>query len=358
MAVSTYLSTTAELLASHGYVVVAPFRFSDEPNAIGTDQFTWYLENSVRDGEWAIEQVRAGGVGDPDRLSVIGHGGGGLQALLFAMRNVGVDAVMNIDAGNFSTRTGARAIPFYSPRLLRAPYLYMATAETRAGQDQFADFLAMTFSERVEVVLQDPAVRHHDLSDLGRAVTSPLGLRGPQQRQVEQAYATVHDLIVRFLRSHSASNGEGRNTFAVWLQDRSATGAFTVAVHPGSTPAPPIATMLTEVGAGTRAALEDARRRDPDAPLFQAQNLERLVSKALATNQPADAESIADFALTLHAGAPVFQEYKSEALEARGEAAKAAEAAAACAASTSGNDWRATAAVTRCRARAERLRAR
>ena len=38
------------------------------------------------------------------------------------------------------------------------------------------------------------------------------------------------------------------------------------------------------VGVGTRAALEDARRRDPGAPLFQAQNLERLVSKALATN--------------------------------------------------------------------------
>ena len=39
-----YLSTTAELLASHGFVVVAPFRFVDQPNDVGANDYPWYLE--------------------------------------------------------------------------------------------------------------------------------------------------------------------------------------------------------------------------------------------------------------------------------------------------------------------------
>jgi hypothetical protein len=53
-------------------------------------------------------------------------------------------------AGRSSTRTEAARVPFYRPRLLRSPYLYVATAETRKSQDQFEDFLGMPFSRRFE----------------------------------------------------------------------------------------------------------------------------------------------------------------------------------------------------------------
>jgi pimeloyl-ACP methyl ester carboxylesterase len=84
----------------------------------------------VTDAEWGLEELRAdprAGVGD---VSALGHGGGGLQAMLFAMRNPTVNAVVNIDAGNFSTRSQPRSIPFYNPRLMRAPYLFIVTADT------------------------------------------------------------------------------------------------------------------------------------------------------------------------------------------------------------------------------------
>lgn len=46
-----YLSTTAEFLASHGFVVAAPFRFSDQLNEIAGGGFNWmtYVEERVRD---------------------------------------------------------------------------------------------------------------------------------------------------------------------------------------------------------------------------------------------------------------------------------------------------------------------
>ena len=47
-----YLSTTAEFLASHGYLVVACVRFQDQRSEIPASDFRWFVENSVRDAEW------------------------------------------------------------------------------------------------------------------------------------------------------------------------------------------------------------------------------------------------------------------------------------------------------------------
>jgi hypothetical protein len=74
-----YLSTTAEVLASHGFMVAAPFRFRDYPNEIGTADFTAYLENSVRDAEWLLNDLASSGSADVTRVSALGHGGGGLH---------------------------------------------------------------------------------------------------------------------------------------------------------------------------------------------------------------------------------------------------------------------------------------
>ena len=84
---------------------------------------------------------------------------------------------------------------------MRAPYLYIATAATRRSQDQFEDFQRMTFSDRYEVVLERPTLRHHDLSDAGRAVTAPLGIRGEAAAEVQQSYVELHEMIFRALPS-------------------------------------------------------------------------------------------------------------------------------------------------------------
>ena len=233
-----YLSSTAEMLASHGFAVAAPFRFKTQSNEIGSDDFTWSVENSVRDGEWAWNELRRMDDVDAAQVSVLGHGGGGLQSLLFAMRNIGVAAIANIDAGNFSTRTEAARVPFYRPRLLRSPYLYVATAETRKAQDQFEDFLGMPFSRRFELTLQASGIRHHDLSDIGRAVTEPLRLRGDAQAAAQAGYAAVQGTLVRFFQAAVAGE-DGLRAFEGWVTDTTrASDVYTVTVHPATTPAP------------------------------------------------------------------------------------------------------------------------
>ena len=350
-----YLSSTAEALASHGFLVVAAFRYADQSNEIGASGFAWYLENSVRDAEWALSELRAHPHADLRHVSAIGHGGGGMIAMLFAMRNRSVDALVNIDAGNFSQRSAIRDNPLYSRRLMRAPYLYIATASTRKSQDQFEEFEGMTFSARFEVALDDAELRHHDLSDYGRAVTAPMAIRGAPQTDVQQRYVDVHDMAVRFLLERSERAPAGGVRFGEWLSAQRSPRT-TVTMRPGTEPAPTVVRLLETVDARTLTALEDARRRDPEAPVFEAQNLSRLVSKAIAVGDLESALGLADFSVGVHPNAPALHALKSQVLEARGDMAGARRIAVACGALQANNDWRATLAITQCNDRALRLR--
>jgi dienelactone hydrolase len=348
-----YLSTTAESLASHGFLVVAAFRYAGQSNEIGTNGFGWYLENSVRDAEWALSEIRAHPNADMRHVSAIGHGGGGMLAMLLAMRNRSVGALVNIDAGNFSSRSRIRDNPLYSARLMRVPYLYIATADTRTSQDQFEEFQSMAFSERFEVIFGNSEIRHHDLSDLGRAVTAPMAIRGASQADVQQRYADVQEMAVRFLLQRSGGGPSGGTGFAEWLQAHSGA-IYTVTARTGIEPAPTLVRVLEKVDGSTVTTLRDARRRDPEAALFQPASLARIVANALATRDLQLALALADFAVDVRPGEPILQELKSLVLDARGEPADAVRVATACAAMKADNDWQASGAIARCKERAER----
>jgi pimeloyl-ACP methyl ester carboxylesterase len=351
-----YLSTTAEILASHGFLVMAPFRYRDQSNEVVTQAFTWYLENSVRDAEWGLEALRSDPRADLGSVTTLGHGGGGLQAMLFAMRNPSVRAVVNIDAGNFSTRSQPRSIPSYSPRLMRAPYHFIATSETKKSLDLFDDFAAMKFSHRFEVTLESSALRHHDLSDIGRAVTAPMALRGEAQAEVQAQYAGVQEMIVRFLEEHSGHREPGFTSFAQWIRTRNEPGRVTVAERAGTTPAPTAVDILRSINVDAVAKLKAARLRDPDAEVFEVPALSRLVAHAVASADLKTAAAMAHLAIEIHPMSAVLLAQASRVDEAGGNLAGALDAATACAALRAENDWQAAAAIGQCRDRVERLK--
>ena len=352
-----YLGTTAEFLASHGFLVVAAFRFVDRTNEVGTGAFSWYLENSVRDAEFALSTLRDDPLADTSTVAAVGHGGGGMQAMLFAMRNRRVRALVNIDAGNFSSRSRARDLAFYSPRLLRIPFLYMATAATKAGQDQYEDLAAMKFSERYEVILENGDIRHHDLSDLGRAVTAPMQIRGAAQDDVQRAYADIHEMMLRFLEQGTDATSAATG-FATWMTAAHAPGRYAVTRHPRVEPAPTVVEIEQTLGPHTPALLRNAHEQDPEAPLFQPADLLRVVRKALTNGDFATAIALTDFGAALHPASPQLAELKSQALESGGRVEEARAVAAACAAMPTSNDWRAGVAVKTCADRLKRLSSR
>lgn len=336
--------------------MVAPVRFSDESNEIPMLNFTWSLENSSRDAEWTLSELSRDAAADTANVSVLGHGGGGMQAILVAMRNRGIRAVANIDAGNFSSRSQASQLNFYHPRLMRAPYLFIAAAATRSEQDQFADFEKMRFSRRYEVVLENAELRHHDLSDVGRAVSASLGIRGEAQDAVLRNYAALQQMLLQFLEAHGRGAGGDAARFATWLQQGGASGGYAVTLRDSVESAPITADVLRSLDGQTPDRLAEAYRRDPEARLFSADELLKLINAARARNQGALAAKLGRFALELHPKSLAVHQVASAALEGAGDASGAREIATRCMSLEPRNDWRAAAAQGKCKEQVERLR--
>lgn len=352
-----YLATTAEVLASYGFLVVAPFRFVDtaDETAVAGFSYSSHLEASVADAEWALQELATHPAADLAHVGAMGHGGGGASAMLLAMRNRQIDALATIDAGNFSERSALRDKPFYSTRLMQRPFLYLATAATRRSQDLFADFEAMRFSDRYVVTLENSELRHHDLSDFGRGVTSPLALRGEAQTSIGRDYADVQLTTARFFQAHLRADSAAWPVFAEWLVGRAAAGRLSVEVRPGVEPAPTPGEVLAALDANTPRRLRDAHRSDPDAVMFQADQLTRIALRLLAVDA-ASAEAVAAHATEIHRTNVRVHALYSLVLEQRGETTRAILAAEACVAMNAGSDWQAIAAVGMCRDRIARLR--
>jgi hypothetical protein len=342
-----YLSTTAEILASNGYLVIAPVRPQDDASEIPTMEFPWFVEKELGDAQWALSTVEHDPSADLSRVTALGHGAGGLMALLLCMRDRRIGAVVNIDAGNFSRRTNPRQLAFYHPRLLRAPYLYLARSETRRESDLFSEFENMRFSRRYEVILEDGRIRHHDLSDAGRAVSAPLGLRGEEASAVLRAYASVQDALLRFLA--------GGDPWQAWMRQYSGDPAWRVRAYDAVAPAPLTADVLTTLSEDTPAELAEARRRDPDAPVFNEDEIERILGDAKIAERPAVRTRLARLALEIHPKSVTVSDQAAAAFESAGDMAAAREANSRCLA-VEASYWRAQIAQCHCRQRVERLR--
>jgi hypothetical protein len=239
---------------------------------------------------------------------------------------------------------------------MRAPYLFIATAETKKGLDLFDDFLAMKFSDRIEVTLESPGMRHHDLSDVGRAVTAPMGIRGDTQVEVQAQYAGVQEMVVRFLEERCGHRESGVALFADWIRTRSEAGRVTVTARPGTAPAPTVADLLRSLDVDAVANLKAARARDPEAEVFEEPALSRLIAQALASGDLKTAAALADLAIGLHPTSAVLLAQASRVAEAGGNRSGAIAAATACAGLHSENDWQAAAAIRQCQDRLQRLR--
>ncbi len=119
------VSVIAEFLASHGYVVatvpiLGPTNEDTEQGQTSADR-----ERTVRDMEFAWSMLRTQPNVDASRLGVSGKSIGGIEALVFAMRNANVSAVVGLDATYGFTPYAPllTGLPDYGARKMRAAFL-------------------------------------------------------------------------------------------------------------------------------------------------------------------------------------------------------------------------------------------
>lgn len=112
-----------EYLASHGYVVAAVPSMG--PHSVRSAVDAAGLEAEARDMEFVIAHLHGVASADLDRLATMGFSFGGAAALVVAMRNPDVDAVVGFDPSFIAKRFDPviRSLPSFNVERFRAPLL-------------------------------------------------------------------------------------------------------------------------------------------------------------------------------------------------------------------------------------------
>ncbi len=194
-------SVMAELLASHGFVVVASPSMGpdgrdmpDSPRAIDAES---------RDLEFLAGFVQTLPQADPDRIAAIGFSLGGAPAALFALRNARVKALVSLDGVLRDDRylKTLSAFPGFQPERLRAALLWIACSPANSlpgfGEGSFpesaryADFTKAVFGGLV----------HHDFSSMSSLQRRRAQGDAKDWSSATAGYETACRLILAFLES-------------------------------------------------------------------------------------------------------------------------------------------------------------
>jgi dienelactone hydrolase len=191
----------AELLASHGYIVVAapPLGASDDE----TEQrySPAELQTAARDLEFAWGVVRSLPNADGSRLGAFGHSLGGTVALLVSLRNANVSAMAGFD-GTYGFVKGSESIAKtadYALKSMRAAVLDIHRADADLDPTVIN---SLSHADRLLITL--PRTLHADFTTfvvIARAFNLPLPEHVPSGYTRETGYAayrTSASLVLAF----------------------------------------------------------------------------------------------------------------------------------------------------------------
>jgi dienelactone hydrolase len=212
----------AEHLASYGYVVAT----TPSPMRV-TGPLTDEREMGPRANEQALDLACARGVvaDRPDvlgpRIGLVAHSFGARAALLLAMLDPGVAAVVSLDGGigTATGRTSLEALPSYRADAVRAPILHFYEKRDGFMTPDFGLLRSLTAADRWLVAA--PALHHHHFTSLGAVSIGYPSVRPAiaATAATAQAYTSVARATREFLDAFVKEDSTARRHFqrgAVW----------------------------------------------------------------------------------------------------------------------------------------------
>jgi hypothetical protein len=315
-------SITNEFLASHGFVVAMVDGEDDaEPEDSGAA-----LEIDYRDMEFAIPELRTRQDVHAVALGALGFSGSGFSQILLAMRHPDVAAVCDLESAIFDDRV---LHPLsrgwgYGVAALRVPFLHTYSVPLSKRENRIADFEAMRYSTRYRYLVDAPGIHHWDFATEGMAASAVLRNRGANGARLQQAFETTNLYVLKFFTAYLKKDSE-----ALAFLNRSPEangvpmGLATVRALPAVIPAPTVDEVFAIGSAqGVGAAmqrLDDARKTDPQADVFQEARLNRLGYRVLRSGSAANSIPIFRRIVELFPASSNAYDSLAEALEGAGE---------------------------------------
>jgi dienelactone hydrolase len=187
-----------EFLASHGYVVaVAPLMGA---NTVSSTADAAGLETQARDMEFLFEHMQAFPAADMSRVGAMGFSYGGQAALLMAMRNPDVKAVVGLDPSFIGSHYSQflKSSPFYNVDNVTVPVLEFHRRDAETVTYDVTN--ALKYSERYSFEISD--LNHVDFDNYALLYSAVLPEQAKQNSPVaarKAAYEAISRYVVDFL---------------------------------------------------------------------------------------------------------------------------------------------------------------
>lgn len=190
-----------ELLASHGYIVIASpsqgtysKRFQIPERAI---------ETQARDLEFLIKEISSFPSADMNRVGTMGFSFGGISNVLLQMRNPIIKANLSLDGTIRYNHNLLKSTPFYDIQKATVPFMHLAQKEIPAAvmeaentpdslNTHFTFYDALTESDAYKIRLHD--LSHTYFSTLGVLFAE----RDPKQDKSDQKIMASYRLMTRY----------------------------------------------------------------------------------------------------------------------------------------------------------------
>jgi pimeloyl-ACP methyl ester carboxylesterase len=295
----------AELLASHGYIVAAVPSLGPSDQQPEQPYTADEIEAAVRDLQFAWSLLRHESMVEPARLAVFGHSLGGSVAMLFALRNADVSAVVGLDgtygfAGPGDTGTITEHFG-YGPEHMRASILDIH----RGGATlDLSTVDRLRYAERTFITM--PNVLHGDFTTfvvMARAFHLPMPPNvssGVTRETGFLGYRRTCELLLAFLDGQLKNDRDSQRRIQAVVDN---TPGLTFR-RSDPIPAPPSAgellVLLRSRSVDTVMRLVDQlKRAEPDETIVNARDANALGYSLIGEHRYADAIGILE--VTAHA---------------------------------------------------------
>lgn len=299
---TTTVFVQAEFLASRGYVVATvPLLGATNEN---TEQGRTPAdrERAVEDLEFAWSVLRGQSDVDETKVGVFGKSLGGIEAVILAMRNENVSAVVGLDAtyGFKGNEKVMGDMPDYAPRKMRAAFL-----DIRRDWDDPASVLnlsaehAFHYSDRSFITIKK--MNHFDFDSeamIAYEIKLPFGPTemanpGRTRETAYRGYQSVCQMVLDFFDEKLKGDRSG----AERLRADVARADGGVLKHEDAQPAPPsgaeFVTIISGRGFDAATALVDRYRRElPDEVIVDQDEFSNVGYRLIAERRFAEAIGI------------------------------------------------------------------
>ena len=163
-----------EKLAAHGYVVACITSVGRYPGNMSTKKED--LMEQVSDGAFALNFLKSRGNIDPYRTGAIGYSWGGLAALILAMNQDNIKAVLSLDGSEMhyygesrmedNDFDSLRSSPAFQVNRLHIPYAYLESGFKQDDQQADSVFNIIPSLKEPKFYAHFPKARHEDFSSL------------------------------------------------------------------------------------------------------------------------------------------------------------------------------------------------